>query len=61
MEQESKTRIVSRIRLIKEELMEKCWHPDRLQRIISENTQVQWNYEEQLYVALDFNVMNEVF
>jgi hypothetical protein len=61
MEKESRQRITARTQQFKEELIEKCWNPDRLQRIISENTQVQWNYEKRLYMNLNFRVMAKIF
>ena len=60
MLRESMGRTIMRNDLIKEELMEVVWHPDRIQRLIAKNPGNHWNYEEQAYTELDFNSMADI-
>ena len=53
--------IVSRCDAIKEELMERAWHPDRLLRFIKYYGNIpQWNHELRKYKTFDFTTIDEV-
>ena len=56
-----KLRITGRCAVIKEELMERAWHPDRLASIIERfGSSPQWNHELCEYGTFDFTSIDEV-
>jgi len=54
-------RTITRVTAIKEALMERCWHPDRLTSMIERfGTVSQWNHELREYGTFNFMTMDEV-
>ena len=57
---QSSCRILLKNEVIKQEMMELIWHPDRIQRLIAKHPGIHWNHEEQAYTELDFNSMADI-